>query len=66
MRPAGETLPSAAALMKERATPKWWDYPPARCLPRPIPIFGGGFFQIVQGTSMLVMMFEADSPGATS
>jgi len=57
-------LPWADALAKERTENNLKDLPISRCLPAgPVPLLGPGFFKTVQAPTLLVMMFEDDTPG---
>jgi len=59
-----DVLPWAEALAKERTASNSADFPPSRCLPAgPVPLFGPGFFELVQSSKVLMMVFEEDTPG---
>ena len=57
-------LPWAEALAKERKESNLKDLPISRCLPAgPVPLLGPDFFKLAQTPTLLVIMFENDTPG---
>jgi hypothetical protein len=56
-------LPWAEALAKARKDNNLKDLPISHCLPAgPVPLLGPDFFKLVQTPTLLVMMFEDDTP----
>jgi Carboxypeptidase regulatory-like domain len=57
-------LPWAEALTRARKENNLKELPISRCLPAgPVPLLGPGFFKLVQTPTLLVLMFEDDTPG---
>jgi len=59
-----QVLPWAAALMKQRMETNSKDFPANRCLPNgPVPLAFPYPFKFIQAPSIIVMLWEFDTPG---